>query len=257
MNERARDLLSKPAILIPLVSAASYAVAYGFESNYLAYFGVSHHFIEISINTFVLSAFFISMVILFAITPINLVQPIYHSLSKTGWGRFWRFMIMTGFALAIPIVAIGLRLNVDTWALLGLFMIVWGGIVLAIIGDELIFTSKQKGIKKRLQFAFDKSKPRSPGLPLPKAVDSALSAIFGVGLIVSVGMVAGGVYARWQDDFLVYHWGSKDYVLIYDQGGREILKELTNEKLGSEILVVTSKEVDHMTFKVRRIKDIR
>ncbi len=254
MYKFVKNFVLTPAISIPVITACAYLLAYMFELGSLSYFGVSHLFIEITINTLVLSALAACLLISYFFGLAFSLFEGYYSNSRLKFRKF----LLSYYALTVPFGFLMLGAFVayydfkPWWINLSVpFVVVFsicypfGELIPGLIKTrkngrpiwiwlEAIYQAKRRSRRQaRTRTNHDRSSRELRGLARRAALVGA-----GIAMIVSAGIIIGRGYAMSRQNFMLFDHGEKRYLLVRDYGDRMIFAGISGrDKLTSEVLV--------------------
>lgn len=245
INTALKKLYDKPAYAIPLLSGIAYLIAYTFEAAYLAYFEVSHQFIEITVNVFVLSLCGASLVLIYLAMIIKQLKDIFDMgpLGVRGVkADIQRYLVQYLFVISpIILLSVALSMYLNYSVKISLILIILAVIILPAL--ELLDTlltgirhyRKSAGLKSNLRLMLhDRT--------IHRVTDSfARFIIYGLvafGSVGSIGIIVGHLYAISRENFVILHQTRQDYVLVRSYPDQYVLTSIKGNKLTAKTLII-------------------
>jgi hypothetical protein len=210
LYEKARGAVFSPAVLIPLLSALAYIIAYAFETAHLAYFGISHQFVEITVNVFILSLCG-SLVIFIYLAALAVQLPDVYSELKNHPRKLvrnlpWQYLFTTS-PLLLGVLAAGVYFEFGFLKTI-LLVLLTTLFILAVPLLGMLFNRLLKEPPKNASHTASWSRQLRPYMQL------LLYATLGLVVAGSVGFIAGRQYAGIRTSFSVYTWHNSRYVVV-------------------------------------------
>lgn len=262
--DQLRKVLVNPAISLPLVTAITYVLAYFFEATYLAYFDVSHQFVGITVNVFVLAAIpSVGIIVYFLVAFVSLKDSYLGGVALLHRpGMLRRAMIL--WPLMSFIIAIGLYLDLPVWKALILafaipFLVIGMAWLLLETPPWVVYKLLPKGpVKSRLEAILSRARRRGgDALVLRAYARYGVYTILVMFSVISLGVITAYVYASTRTNFLVYETpDAKKFILIRSYQDRYILKSISAEGVleGQVLVVRADRDMQFEPIHVERLK---
>ncbi|HEX8763380.1 MAG TPA: hypothetical protein VF733_06525 [Candidatus Saccharimonadales bacterium] len=243
-----QKLVLNPGFSIPVLSAVAYILAYTFEASYLSYFGVSHQFVEITVNIFVLAGGVTALCLFYLLTVLMQFE---EGLMKKRRRLRRRILRLTWILLSaeLLIVAYGLYTSLIWYKTVGLMLGLPLSILVVLVIELTPYLWKnrvhgfRRGLKKALRAHRSRRKKTSVSFMF------CANALFAGCLIIAIGIISGRIYAHSRENFAVYKKEGKRYALIRSYSDKLILAGMdARGKLNREMYVIVIKEQASISF---------
>lgn len=231
-KEKLIEILESKEVALVFLTATSYLVCYFFQLVYLQWFGVPGEFVDIEINTLILSLGFTALIsfgLLFYCSD-------YVRFEKRNKANKRKLYIARGIVVILLAAFIMFTLNVNVQQAL---IVVAIAVPATFLGIFSIEAWRRKSFKAAIKFFKEAFKPSS-SVPQPEQVEGARQGILPDRLLLYIGVsvlavflavASGRFYAATKHDFMIVHSsGDIKRVVIVKSGTNFVTRDYDTKR---------------------------